>query len=76
MTNEATFKMPESKFEIAVPAHTLQCFDMNTKEVVRIQQDGRIFWNGREVETDDDFRAAMIDLATIMNQNIRPYNGY
>ena len=32
------------------------------KEVVRIAHDGRIFWNGREVESDDDFRAAMMDL--------------
>ena len=34
-----------------------------TKEIVRIAKDGRIYWNGREVETDDDFRSAMIDLA-------------
>ena len=33
-----------------------------SKEVVRIANDGRIFWNGREVESDDDFRAAMMDL--------------
>lgn len=30
------------------------------KEVVRITRDGRIFWNGREVETDEDFRNCMI----------------
>jgi len=33
------------------------------KEVVRIEPDGKIFWLGREVETDDDFRAAMLELA-------------
>lgn len=32
-------------------------------EVIRIDPEGRLFWNGREVETDDDFRAAMLDLA-------------
>ena len=33
-------------------------------EVIRIGPDGRLFWRGREVETDDDFRGAMMDLAT------------
>ena len=32
-------------------------------EIIRICSDGRLFWKGREVETDDDFRAAMLDLA-------------
>lgn len=32
------------------------------KEIVRIDHTGRIFWNGREVESDADFRAAMLDL--------------
>ena len=32
-------------------------------EVIRIDPEGRLFWRGREVETDDDFRAAMLDLA-------------
>ena len=32
-------------------------------EVIRIGPDGRLFWRGREVETDDDFRGAMMDLA-------------
>jgi len=36
------------------------------KEVVRIAHDGRIFWNGREVESDDTFRAAMLDLAAVL----------
>ena len=37
-------------------------FRMGTSEVMRIEVDGRIFWKGREVESDDDFRAAMIDV--------------
>jgi hypothetical protein len=32
------------------------------KEVVRIEHDGRVIWNGREVKTDDEFRAAMLAL--------------
>lgn len=32
------------------------------KEVVRIAHDGRIYWHGREVESDKDFRAAMVEL--------------
>ena len=33
------------------------------KEVLRIENDGRIFWNGREVESDDEFRKAMMEVA-------------
>ena len=36
--------------------------DANT-EVIRIGPKGHLFWRGREVETDDDFRGAMMDLA-------------
>ena len=32
------------------------------KEVIRIDHEGRIFWKGREVETDDEFRSAMLGL--------------
>ena len=32
-------------------------------EVIRIAPDGRLFWHGSEVETDADFRSAMLDLA-------------
>lgn len=32
----------------------------NSKEVVRLNEEGRIWWNGREVETDDDFRAMVL----------------
>jgi hypothetical protein len=31
--------------------------------IITIMRDGRILWRGREVETDDDFRATMLDLA-------------
>ena len=35
-------------------------------EVIRIDRDGRVFWKTREVETDDDFRAAMLELLDYM----------
>ena len=41
-------------------------------EVIRIGPDGRLFWRGREVETDDDFRGAMMDLAAALRQNMIP----
>ena len=34
----------------------------NGEEVIRIDHRGRLFWHKREVVTDDDFRAAMLDL--------------
>ena len=49
-----TFAVNLSKFDTM--------FFKENKEIVRIAHDGRIFWNGREVESDDDFRAAMLDL--------------
>ena len=38
----------------------------NNVEVIRIAADGRLYWRGREVVTDADFRAAMLDLAATM----------
>ena len=35
----------------------------NTSEIVRIAPDGRIYWNWREIETDDEFRSAMLELS-------------
>lgn len=41
----------------------MQLSNSERKEVIRIDPEGRIFWKGREVETDEDFRAAMLELA-------------
>jgi hypothetical protein len=41
----------------------ITCFDKDSTEVIRIAPDGRLFWKQREVETDNDFRSAMLDLA-------------
>ena len=38
----------------------------DTGEVLRIDKDGRIFWRGREVESDDEFRAAMLEVRDVM----------
>ena len=43
-------------------APTLYIYDGQQAEVVRISADGAIFWKGREVETDEDFKAAMMDV--------------
>jgi hypothetical protein len=36
------------------------------REVIRIQPDGSIFWNQREVVGDEMFRAAMVDLLAVL----------
>ena len=33
------------------------------REVIRITPTGEIYWNNRLVETDDDFKSSMLDLA-------------
>jgi hypothetical protein len=38
-------------------------------EIVRIQDDGTILWKGREVESDAEFRSAMIDLKNALVSN-------
>lgn len=41
----------------------INVWDKDATEIIRIAPDGRVFWKQREVETDDDFRNAMLDLA-------------
>lgn len=35
----------------------------NMQEVIRIAADGNVYWRGRLVESDDEFKQAMLDLA-------------
>ena len=35
----------------------------NMQEVIRIAHDGNVYWRGRLVESDDEFKRAMLDLA-------------
>ena len=48
------------------PADIISVRQQDATEIIRIGPDGRIFWRGREVETDDDFRGAMMDLAAVL----------
>jgi hypothetical protein len=41
-------------------------FNAHGEQVVAIEQDGSIKWRGREVETDDEFKAAMLDLRAVL----------
>lgn len=41
------------------------------ESILSITKEGRIFWKGREVETDDELRAAMIGLAKAMGAVVR-----
>lgn len=54
-TKHYTIKAPELPSTITInnPKH---------QEVVRIDKDGRIFWLGREVTTDEEFRQTMLEL--------------
>lgn len=48
--------------EIVEP-NTITVFTRNQETpVIKIDPDGRIFWNGREVESDDEFKGAMMDM--------------
>lgn len=57
---------------MAVPVQpdTLTIREQGT-EVIRIAPEGRVFWKGREVETDEDFRSAMMELAQQLVKNMR-----
>ena len=52
----------DATFAVDAKADIIKCQLQDGKEVMRIAPDGRIFWKQREVETDDEFRAAMLEL--------------
>lgn len=35
--------------------------------VILIQPDGRIFWKGREVETDEEYRKVVIEMLKLLS---------
>jgi len=45
-----------------VPLNTISSTIQPQKEVLRIGQDGRIWWNGVEIVTEQEFKEAMIEL--------------
>jgi hypothetical protein len=63
--NEYTY-LPDSDYKnIGIKSSvipSLLTLNNPTQEVVRIDKDGRIFWLGREVTTDDEFRQTMLEL--------------
>ena len=56
-----------TKIEFDVP-DIITCWNHDKTEIIRIAPDGRVFWKQREVETDDDFRSAMLDLAEALKK--------
>ena len=46
---------------IAAPKFDFRA-SINLAEVLRIEPDGRLFWKVREVESDAELRAAMLDI--------------
>ena len=46
-----------------VPPSILEIKKSEGIEVIRIASNGDVFWKQRLVEADDDFKAAMLDLA-------------
>jgi hypothetical protein len=64
--NEYLYLPDSTPFNIGVKSSVIpdliQISNSNHKEVVRIDKDGRIFWLGREVTTDDEFRQTMLEL--------------
>lgn len=54
----------------AVPSNMLpniiEARAMNGTEVVRIAADGNVYWKCRLVESDDEFKQAMLDLANAL----------
>jgi hypothetical protein len=48
-------------------SNVMSAYEHSGAEVVRIQGDGRLFWRGREVFTDDAFRSAILELVQIMS---------
>ncbi|MFA6204513.1 MAG: hypothetical protein WC710_15145 [Gallionella sp.] len=69
--NEVNLDSAEPFFGLTakIDPHVIQCFDKAQTEIMRIQSDGRIFWRGREVETDDQFRSAMLELKAALMPN-------
>lgn len=66
LTAEKQDYVPTIKLMASTPADTLRINDANGDAIIRIASNGAIFWNGREVETDTDFKAAMLELRDYM----------
>ena len=49
---------------------TFQLSESEPEVVMRWTEDGRVFWRGREVETDDELRAMMRDLHATLSASV------
>ena len=66
MSEEFKF-LPESRIESAIlidvsPSDILNVKGYGGREIIRISPDGILFWNGRLVETDEDFKRAVLEM--------------
>ena len=41
-------------------------FSKQGEEVIKITPEGDIFWKGKEIKSDDDFKLAMLDLRNLL----------
>ena len=48
------------------PTKFSTCFYKQNREVIKITPEGEVFWNGREIESDDNFKLAMLDLKNLL----------
>ena len=64
----------ENKYDIPIRQNTniIEIHNQEQIEVLRIAPDGRIFLKQREVDTDDEFRAAMLELKDALVKNMMP----
>lgn len=58
--------MEHSVITAAHPVTVLTFWKSDGRAVLELLHDGRIFWHGREVTGDDEFRRAMIDLRDLL----------
>lgn len=66
VSTEYVYKAPEygnMSFKVNTQPDILFVRSNNMQEVVRIAADGNVYWRGRLVESDDEFKQAMLDLA-------------
>ena len=63
---EYIYKLPEYdniSLKVSTQPDILFARSNNMQEVIRIAHDGNVYWRGRLVESDDEFKQAMLDLA-------------
>ena len=45
-------------------------FSPNGLDTFRVEADGRLFWKGREVESDDELRSAMLEIKRYLTAGV------